>query len=382
MQAWRSLSVKQMTAVICIILATAGLFIVVQLFYLVQQYKADYIRQLEGIALLIQQPLSDAVSDADIPKAKHILQTLEPIKIISNIAIFLPGKKQSLHVNLQVERPIPVLIERIFHLPVKITVPLYTTKLILADASPLPLLALQADSFLVYSFIINIFYTLLTTYLLLMLFLFVAVNWCINHLIIDTSCATTFESDDIPQEKIINNKPPSIKDHHDDAEVNMLISGDNHSQHWQVDHLQRRDNKQNGLLKLPSTAKIKKQLIQEDDVLRAIEQLDFTLLLQPVWDMNDKSVIGAEALLRWRQSDGNFLAIDFVPLIEETGAIIPLGNWVLEQAFCILADWKIQGITLSLAINISGLQIQHECFLSHLKTLLSHHQINPRQLQL
>lgn len=62
--------------------------------------------------------------------------------------------------------------------------------------------------------------------------------------------------------------------------------------------------------------------------------------------------------------------------------MMPLGNWVLEEACRILADWKAQGITLSLAVNISGSQVQSDQFLPHLKTIINQYQIDPRQLLL
>ncbi|WP_163334369.1 EAL domain-containing protein, partial [Enterobacter bugandensis] len=67
-------------------------------------------------------------------------------------------------------------------------------------------------------------------------------------------------------------------------------------------------------------------------------------------------VIGAEALLRWQQYDGSYtLPADVIPLAEELGVIVPLGNWVLEESCRILADWQQRGIALPLAVNVSGI---------------------------
>lgn len=62
--------------------------------------------------------------------------------------------------------------------------------------------------------------------------------------------------------------------------------------------------------------------------------------------------------------------------------MVPLGNWVLEEACRILADWKARGVSLPLSVNISGLQVQNKQFLPHLKTLISHYHIDPQQLLL
>lgn len=105
--------------------------------------------------------------------------------------------------------------------------------------------------------------------------------------------------------------------------------------------------------------KTHKRLTQENDLLQAIENHDFTLFLQPQWDMKRQQVIGAEALLRWCQPDGSYvLPSGFVHFAEEEGMMVPLGNWVLEEACRILADWKARGVSLPLSVNISGLQVQ------------------------
>lgn len=129
--------------------------------------------------------------------------------------------------------------------------------------------------------------------------------------------------------------------------------------------------------------KTHKRLTQENDLLQAIENHDFTLFLQPQWDMKRQQVIGAEALLRWCQPDGSYvLPSGFVHFAEEEGMMVPLGNWVLEEACRILAAWKARGVSLPLSVNISGLQVQNKQFLPHLKTLISHYHIDPQQLLL
>ncbi|GAA3910129.1 biofilm formation regulator HmsP [Gibbsiella dentisursi] len=131
------------------------------------------------------------------------------------------------------------------------------------------------------------------------------------------------------------------------------------------------------------TEKTQKRLTQESEILQAIEQRRFTLFLQPQIDMRSNQVFGVEALLRWQQRDGSYsLPAEVITLAEELGVIVPLGNWVLEEACRILADWQAQGITLPLAVNISAIQMQHEDFVPHLKTVLAQHRIDPRKLLL
>lgn len=117
--------------------------------------------------------------------------------------------------------------------------------------------------------------------------------------------------------------------------------------------------------------------------MHGIEQRHFTLFLQPQIDMQSNEVIGAEALLRWQQYDGSYtLPADVIPLAEELGVIVPLGNWVLEESCRILADWQQRGIELPLAVNVSGIQMQDEAFVPHLKNLLAQYRIDPRKLLL
>ncbi|HCT9095434.1 TPA: biofilm formation regulator HmsP [Serratia liquefaciens] len=145
-----------------------------------------------------------------------------------------------------------------------------------------------------------------------------------------------------------------------------------------------REGKNQVLFFEPSlTERTQKRLTQESEILHAIDQRRFTLFLQPQIDMQSNAVIGAEALLRWQQYDGSFtLPADVIPLAEELGVIVPLGNWVLEEACRILADWQTRGITLPLAVNVSPIQMQHENFVPHLKNLLAQHRIDPRKLLL
>lgn len=142
-------------------------------------------------------------------------------------------------------------------------------------------------------------------------------------------------------------------------------------------YAQRIDKNQILFFEPSLTAKTQKRLTQESEILHAIEQCHFSLFLQPLFDMQSNAVMGAEALLRWQQYDGSFtLPSNVIPLAEELGVIVPLGSWVIEES-C-----RIRGITLPLAVNISGIQMQNEDFVSRLKSVLAQHQIDPCKLLL
>jgi len=131
------------------------------------------------------------------------------------------------------------------------------------------------------------------------------------------------------------------------------------------------------------TARIQKRLLQENEILHAMGQNDFTLFIQPQFNMATGAVMGAEALLRRKMSDGSYgLESDFIVLAEEIGVMGPLGYKVLELGCGILADWQQRGILLPLSVNLSGLQVQQRNFLPELRSLLSRYKINPGQLVL
>jgi EAL domain-containing protein (putative c-di-GMP-specific phosphodiesterase class I) len=86
---------------------------------------------------------------------------------------------------------------------------------------------------------------------------------------------------------------------------------------------------------------------------------------QPVVRPIDGSVAGFEALLRWERADGSLIApADFIPIAEETGLIVPIGDWVIEHACDQLGAWQREGIdNLWISINVSVLQLQHGALL-------------------
>lgn len=131
------------------------------------------------------------------------------------------------------------------------------------------------------------------------------------------------------------------------------------------------------------TERIQKRLLQENEILHAIGKDDFTLFIQPQFNMATHKVMGAEALLRRKMADGSYgLESDFIVLAEEIGVMGQLGYKVLELGCAILAEWQQRGIHLPLSVNLSGFQVQQRNFLPELRSLLSRYKINPGQLVL
>ncbi len=91
----------------------------------------------------------------------------------------------------------------------------------------------------------------------------------------------------------------------------------------------------------------------------AVAQQAFTLFFQPIVDVIDGRVIGAEALLRWPQPDQTVIAPDtFIPLAEETGLIVELGEWVLHTACAEAVRWQQAGFALPVSVNVSPRQFK------------------------
>lgn len=87
---------------------------------------------------------------------------------------------------------------------------------------------------------------------------------------------------------------------------------------------------------------------------KALEQKEFVLHYQPIVDLSCGRLIGVEALIRWQTSKGDLVSpADFLPVAEDTGLIIPIGDWVLEQACRQLRAWQEQGMALRVAVNLS-----------------------------
>jgi diguanylate cyclase (GGDEF)-like protein/PAS domain S-box-containing protein len=127
------------------------------------------------------------------------------------------------------------------------------------------------------------------------------------------------------------------------------------------------------------------QMRKEQDLKTALDNKEFEVWYQPIYSLTSGEIEGFEALLRWRAADGNFVpAQDFLSTAEETGLIVPIGQFVLEHACRQLSYWaeKIPGAKPSIDVNLSSRQFRDPNLLRYLAGLLSKAKFSPRQLRL
>jgi EAL domain-containing protein (putative c-di-GMP-specific phosphodiesterase class I) len=122
----------------------------------------------------------------------------------------------------------------------------------------------------------------------------------------------------------------------------------------------------------------------ETDLRRALSEGQMRLAYQAQVDANGRT-FGAEVLLRWQHPErGPIPPMDFIPLAEETGLIVPIGQWVLETACTQLAGWTREAATrdLRLSVNVSARQFRQPDFVNRVERALSDSGADPARLRL
>ena len=121
----------------------------------------------------------------------------------------------------------------------------------------------------------------------------------------------------------------------------------------------------------------------ERRVRTALDNDEFFLQYQTEIELASGKVKGVEALLRWREpTTGVVMPADFLPIAEENGTIIAIGQWVLDRALGDLKSWQDQGLDLTLSVNISARQLQHQELAAETLKCLERHGIEPKKLRL
>ena len=122
----------------------------------------------------------------------------------------------------------------------------------------------------------------------------------------------------------------------------------------------------------------------EADLRRALANDEFVLFYQPQIDAQSGKINGFEALIRWWHPEHGLLAPGaFIPLAEETGVIIPMGEWILRQAAAQQAEWRNSGLPpVRVAVNISSRQMETADFVGSVVRALESHQLEPSAIEL
>jgi len=116
---------------------------------------------------------------------------------------------------------------------------------------------------------------------------------------------------------------------------------------------------------------------------QALENQIFRLHYQPQIDLRTGRIFGVEALLRWHDADlGDVSPAQFIPIAEESGVIVPIGNWVMQTAIRQAALWNREGNTLRMGFNVSALQFQQANFVESIAAALAEHQLSPDCIEL
>ncbi|MEY3806395.1 MAG: hypothetical protein RIR69_1207, partial [Actinomycetota bacterium] len=130
---------------------------------------------------------------------------------------------------------------------------------------------------------------------------------------------------------------------------------------------------------------VTKRLDVETSLYRALERQELRLVFQPIVDMTLGVVVGFEALMRWNKDSESVPPAEFIPIAEETGVIVPLGTWAINDALQQLSSWITTGVVTpatTMSVNVSAKQLHDPEFISHVRDALRNSSITPDQLLL
>ena len=129
-----------------------------------------------------------------------------------------------------------------------------------------------------------------------------------------------------------------------------------------------------------------RRLELENELHQAIANRELVLYYQPILTLNNFELTGFEALVRWQHPERGIVSPgEFIPLAEETGLIIPLGEWVMYEACQQLKNWQDElpgAKSLTMSINVAGEQLHDFNFLARIDRIIAQTQVNPKQIKL
>lgn len=121
----------------------------------------------------------------------------------------------------------------------------------------------------------------------------------------------------------------------------------------------------------------------EANLRRGIASDAFKLLYQPKVCVKTGQIVGAEALIRWLDEDGRIVSPnEFIPVAEDTGLILPIGEWVLREACRQIVDWRSQDVKLKMSVNVSARQFFESDLVKLVSSVISEYALEPELLVL
>ena len=114
----------------------------------------------------------------------------------------------------------------------------------------------------------------------------------------------------------------------------------------------------------------------------AADRDEFSIVYQPQYLIEDQSIVGFEALMRWNRNGKLTSPAEFIPMLESSGKIIEIGNWMLDQTCQQLKSWQNAGIETRIAVNISPIQFRDPDFYDRVVEVLAKNEIDARSLDL
>lgn len=122
----------------------------------------------------------------------------------------------------------------------------------------------------------------------------------------------------------------------------------------------------------------------EKNLLQALEQNQMRMVYQPLVDLSTKRIVGAEALLRWMHPERGLISpVEFVPMAEQNQCIVPIGEWVINEACRTLKIWQTISQNyehLTISINVSAVQLQQPNLVDRLKSMMERYRLKPANI--
>jgi diguanylate cyclase (GGDEF)-like protein/PAS domain S-box-containing protein len=131
-------------------------------------------------------------------------------------------------------------------------------------------------------------------------------------------------------------------------------------------------------------AKVYERMTIENGLRQALENQNFVLYYQPQISLKDDRIVGCEALIRWNHAEKGLISpAHFIPVAEETGLIVPIGDWVMHEACRQALVWKKAGLPpITMAVNLSAIQFSHTSMSNQIIKMLEDIGLSPEHFEL